>query len=74
MQSAVAQCGIRTVITSKVFLEKAKIDALDGAVFLEDILAKAGGFDKLRAAVRGAVACRPDCWPRAAARPIRSRR
>src|SRR3954454_18606482 len=46
MASAVAQCGIRTVVTSKVFLVKAKMDDLDGAVFIEDILA-AGAVSKV---------------------------
>ena len=48
MASAVEQCGIHTVITSRVFLTKAKIEAMDGAVYLEDILATTSGFDKLR--------------------------
>jgi len=49
MQSAVEQCGIRTVITSRKFLEKAKLDAPEGAVFLEDLLSKTSGAEKLRA-------------------------
>jgi acyl-[acyl-carrier-protein]-phospholipid O-acyltransferase / long-chain-fatty-acid--[acyl-carrier-protein] ligase len=47
MAYATGQCEIRTVITSKVFLAKAKLDAPDGAVYLEDILASIGGAAKL---------------------------
>jgi len=50
MRSAVEQCRIRTVITSKIFLEKAKLEAPEGAVFLEDILRHVSGFEKLRTA------------------------
>src|SRR5260370_10104651 len=42
---------MRRIFTSKVFLAKAKIEARDGAVFLEDILGKVSGFAKLRAFV-----------------------
>jgi acyl-[acyl-carrier-protein]-phospholipid O-acyltransferase / long-chain-fatty-acid--[acyl-carrier-protein] ligase len=43
MKSANEQCSIRTVVTSKRFLEKAKIDAPEGAVFIEDLVGQAGG-------------------------------
>ncbi|HYL76012.1 MAG TPA: acyl-[ACP]--phospholipid O-acyltransferase [Bryobacteraceae bacterium] len=56
MRAAVEQCGLRTVVTSKVFLEKAKIEAPEGCVFLEDILAVATGFQKLRTAVTARLA------------------
>ena len=46
MESAVAQCGITTILTSRVFLAKAKIDAMEGMVFVEDVL-KSG--NKVRA-------------------------
>jgi acyl-[acyl-carrier-protein]-phospholipid O-acyltransferase/long-chain-fatty-acid--[acyl-carrier-protein] ligase len=49
MASAIEQCRIRTVVTSKVFLSKAKIEGVEGAVFIEDILAEAGKPAKLRA-------------------------
>jgi acyl-[acyl-carrier-protein]-phospholipid O-acyltransferase/long-chain-fatty-acid--[acyl-carrier-protein] ligase len=51
MLSAIAQCGLRTVLTSKAFLEKVKIEAPEGAVFLEDLLGKTSRFEKARAAV-----------------------
>jgi acyl-[acyl-carrier-protein]-phospholipid O-acyltransferase/long-chain-fatty-acid--[acyl-carrier-protein] ligase len=38
MDSAVEQCGIRTILTSRLFLDKAKLNALDGMIFLEDIM------------------------------------
>ena len=52
MTAAMAQCRITTVVTSKAFLTKAKIEAIDGAVFIEDIFAQAGKFDKVLAALR----------------------
>ena len=42
MASALEQCGIRTVITSKTFLTKAKLDTSERMVFLEDVLAHTG--------------------------------
>ena len=47
-----AQCSITTTITSKTFLAKAKIEAMDGAVFIEDILGRASGIAKAAALVR----------------------
>jgi acyl-[acyl-carrier-protein]-phospholipid O-acyltransferase/long-chain-fatty-acid--[acyl-carrier-protein] ligase len=38
MTAAMQQCGIQTILTSRQFLHKAKIDALAGMVHLEDIL------------------------------------
>ncbi len=59
MASAMQQCGIRTVVTSKLFLAKAKIEAMDGMVFVEDVLARAGKLAQLRALLmaRFAPAC-----------------
>ena len=37
MASAVAQCRIRTIITSRIFLAKANLEKMDGMVFLEDV-------------------------------------
>jgi acyl-[acyl-carrier-protein]-phospholipid O-acyltransferase/long-chain-fatty-acid--[acyl-carrier-protein] ligase len=50
MGSAIDQCAMKTVITSKAFLAKAKIEAPEGSVYLEDILGAQTGFDKARAA------------------------
>jgi acyl-[acyl-carrier-protein]-phospholipid O-acyltransferase / long-chain-fatty-acid--[acyl-carrier-protein] ligase len=49
MQSAIDQCGIRTVIASRAFLAKAKIDPLPGTVYIEDLLKSATPLAKLRA-------------------------
>ena len=51
MQSACEQCGIQAVITSKTFLTKAKLETPAGAVFVEEILAATGKFQKLTALV-----------------------
>ncbi|MBI5755427.1 MAG: AMP-binding protein, partial [Nitrospirae bacterium] len=36
--SAVQQCGIKTILTSRLFLARAKIGEMGGMVFLEDII------------------------------------
>src|SRR5579871_603547 len=51
MASAVEQCGIRTILTSKIFLAKAKLEAMDGMVYLEDVMGHMTGFDKFGALV-----------------------
>jgi acyl-[acyl-carrier-protein]-phospholipid O-acyltransferase/long-chain-fatty-acid--[acyl-carrier-protein] ligase len=38
MASAIEQCGIRTVLTSRVFLAKARLETPPGACFLEDVV------------------------------------
>jgi acyl-[acyl-carrier-protein]-phospholipid O-acyltransferase/long-chain-fatty-acid--[acyl-carrier-protein] ligase len=60
MAAAVAQCGIRTVVTSKVFLVKAKIGTPEGAVYIEDLLAQAGRAAKLSALL--AARWMPGVW------------
>lgn len=51
--SAVAQCGITTVITSRAFEEKVPaMPRLEGRIYLEDILATISGKDKLAAWLR----------------------
>src|ERR1019366_8013296 len=42
MAAARARCAVRTVVTSRVFLTKAKIAEQDGMVLVEDILARVG--------------------------------
>jgi len=49
MASAIEQCGIRTVISSRAFLAKARLEAPAGTVFIEEILGKVGTWDRLRA-------------------------
>ncbi|HTB15318.1 MAG TPA: AMP-binding protein [Bryobacteraceae bacterium] len=55
MESAVAQCGITTILTSKVFLAKAKLEAMPGMVFVEDVF-QAG--NKVRAFITARFAPR----------------
>jgi acyl-[acyl-carrier-protein]-phospholipid O-acyltransferase/long-chain-fatty-acid--[acyl-carrier-protein] ligase len=38
MNSAIGQCGITTVLSSKLFLVRQKIEPMPGVVFLEDLL------------------------------------
>ncbi len=38
LDSAIQQCGIQTILTSKMFLAKAKLDERPGMVYLEDLL------------------------------------
>ncbi len=38
MESAIRQCNIKTIMTSRVFLAKAKLDEIKGMVFLEEIM------------------------------------
>ncbi len=52
MAYAAEQCEIRTVITSKAFLTRAKLEAPKGSVYLEDILASLGKAAKLRALIK----------------------
>ncbi len=52
MAAVVDQCQIRTTITSRMFLSKAKLDTVDGAVYVEDILAAAGTAAKAAAWLR----------------------
>jgi acyl-[acyl-carrier-protein]-phospholipid O-acyltransferase/long-chain-fatty-acid--[acyl-carrier-protein] ligase len=49
MQSAIQQCGIETIFTSKLFLTRQKIEEPQGAIFIEEILPKFSKFDKLKA-------------------------
>jgi len=50
--SCVAQCEMRQIVTSKVFLHKAKLEKLDGMIFLEDLLASVTPKEKLGYALR----------------------
>jgi acyl-[acyl-carrier-protein]-phospholipid O-acyltransferase/long-chain-fatty-acid--[acyl-carrier-protein] ligase len=46
MESAAAQCSIRTILTSRLFVKKAGIAEMQGMVFLEDMLREITVFDK----------------------------
>jgi acyl-[acyl-carrier-protein]-phospholipid O-acyltransferase/long-chain-fatty-acid--[acyl-carrier-protein] ligase len=54
IRSAIAQCGITTIITSRAFLEKVPaLPQLEGMLFLDDIAPTISKGDKLRALIRG---------------------
>lgn len=48
MAAAVTCCGIRTTLTSRVFLERLGLPADDTMVFIEDVVSSFGRFAKLR--------------------------
>jgi acyl-[acyl-carrier-protein]-phospholipid O-acyltransferase/long-chain-fatty-acid--[acyl-carrier-protein] ligase len=48
MAAAMARCELRTILTSRKFLAKADLDAPEGAVFLEDIVAQFSAVRKAR--------------------------
>ncbi len=50
MSSAIEQCGIRTILTARVFLAKAKLEPREGMVFLEEVLARTSALAKARTA------------------------
>ena len=50
---AIKQCEIKTILTSKLFLAKAQIDAIEGMVFLEDII---GGISRVESILMLATA------------------
>lgn len=53
LRSAVTQCGISTIVTSRAFLEKAPaLPVLPGMIFVEDILPTISGADKLVALLK----------------------
>jgi acyl-[acyl-carrier-protein]-phospholipid O-acyltransferase/long-chain-fatty-acid--[acyl-carrier-protein] ligase len=52
MAHAMKECGIKTVLTSKVFLAKAKMEAPPGAVYLEDLIGEFSGAQKLVAMLK----------------------
>jgi acyl-[acyl-carrier-protein]-phospholipid O-acyltransferase/long-chain-fatty-acid--[acyl-carrier-protein] ligase len=49
MLAAIERCGIKTILTSRRFIEKAGIEPLDGMVFLEDVMKQFTPFAKARA-------------------------
>ncbi len=52
MGAAVAQCGIKTILTSRVFLSKADLEAMPGMVFLEEVRKTFAAKEKLLAAAK----------------------
>ncbi len=53
ISSAISQGGIRTIITSRLFLEKLQMKELDGMVFLEDIMGDVSAYQKILSAALG---------------------
>jgi acyl-[acyl-carrier-protein]-phospholipid O-acyltransferase/long-chain-fatty-acid--[acyl-carrier-protein] ligase len=53
VRHAIAQCGIGTVVTSRAFMARvgAQVGDLSGVVYVEDLLANAGTWAKLRALI-----------------------
>ena len=49
MESAVRQAGVKTIVTSRAFIEKAKIEVPEGpeTLWLEDVRGAIGAFDRL---------------------------
>lgn len=48
MTSAIRQCGIRTIVTSRVFLAKANLEEMEGMVHFEDIMRQISSRQKFR--------------------------
>ncbi|MEZ5962568.1 MAG: AMP-binding protein [Planctomycetota bacterium] len=59
MSAAVRQAGLRTLLTSKVFVQKAELELPDGVrpIWIEDVRDRIGKLDRVRAAL--AAACMP---------------
>ncbi len=55
MDSAIRQCGIRTTITSRAFLAKAKIEPRDGMLFVEELMRSFTAVEKAGATARAAL-------------------
>ncbi len=60
MASAVDQCKIRVILSSRVFLEKAKLEPMPGMIFAEDLLGGISKGARLWALIRARVA--PKNW------------
>ena len=55
MESAIRQCRIRTILTSRVFLAKARIEEREGMLHLDELLRSATLLDKALAALRAVL-------------------
>ena len=60
MVSAVQQCGIKTILTSRIFLSKANLERIDGMVFLEEIRKDFSALRKITAAAKAVLL--PASW------------
>jgi acyl-[acyl-carrier-protein]-phospholipid O-acyltransferase/long-chain-fatty-acid--[acyl-carrier-protein] ligase len=61
MRSAAAQCQIKTIITSRLFLSKANLAPMDGMVYLEDVRKTFGAGDKIAALLKALLPTRVLC-------------
>jgi acyl-[acyl-carrier-protein]-phospholipid O-acyltransferase / long-chain-fatty-acid--[acyl-carrier-protein] ligase len=52
MESAIAECGIKTLITSRLFLSRANLESREGMVFVEDLRKEIRHFEKLSTFLR----------------------
>ena len=55
MEAAIAACQIETIITSRIFLEKANLEKIHGMVFVEDVRESFSGWVKFSTAVKAYV-------------------
>ncbi|MBN1867030.1 MFS transporter [Candidatus Sumerlaeota bacterium] len=53
IESAIGQCEIRHVVTSRRFVEKVGLDNLPGPIFLEDLMGRLAPKDKILASLQG---------------------
>jgi acyl-[acyl-carrier-protein]-phospholipid O-acyltransferase/long-chain-fatty-acid--[acyl-carrier-protein] ligase len=60
MACAIAQCGIETVLTSRLFLSKADLQQFDGMVFLEEVRKEFSAVQKAAAAAQAFLF--PSSW------------
>ena len=68
LRSCIEQCNIRTVVTSKAFLEQIKLDVPVETILLEDVAKSIGLGGKLTAALAAVLRWRQCCRK---CRPIR---
>ena len=55
LRSCIEQCNIRTVVTSKAFIEQLKLDVPVETILLEDVAKSIGALNKLAAALAAAL-------------------
>ncbi|MBI2875837.1 MAG: MFS transporter [Candidatus Tectomicrobia bacterium] len=55
MSSAIQQCDLRTILTSRIFLDKAQLEEREGMVYLEEVMTQLTLFQKVRATLRAVL-------------------
>jgi len=58
MASAITQCKITTIVTSRVFLSKANLETIEGMAFLEEIRKTFGTMEKILATIKALLPAR----------------